>query len=131
MHQLDNLVIVFSKNPLYALIVTDASIRNNMATSVAHIYIYDRPVVKILHYTVNVTNTEAKLFIIRCDINQAANSQGILKIIIITDSIHSAKRIFDFLPHPFQVHATSILSELRKFFILNLNNCCGNYYTSV
>ena len=65
---------------------------------------------------------EAELFIIRCGINQVSNSQGILKIIIITDSIHSAKRIFDSLLHPFQVHTVSILSELRKFFTLNLDN---------
>ena len=65
---------------------------------------------------------EAELFAIRCSINQAANSQGISKIIIVTDLIHLAKRIFNSLSYPFQVHAVSILSKLRKFFTLNLDN---------
>ena len=68
-HQLDNLVIVFSENPLYALVVTDTSIRNNVATSITHIHIYNKPVVKTLHYAVNITSTEAKLFTIRFSIN--------------------------------------------------------------
>jgi len=122
LYQLDNLAIVSSENPSYALVVTDASIRNNVATSIAHIHICDKPVVKTLHHAVNVISIEAELFAIRCGINQASNSQGILKIIIVTDLIHSAKRIFDFLSYPFQVHAASILSKLRKFFTLNLDN---------
>jgi len=93
-----------------------------VATSIAYIHICDRPIVKTLHYTVNITSMEAELFAIRCSINQAANSQGISKIIVITDLIHLAKRIFNSLSHPFQVHAVSILSKLRNFCTLNLNN---------
>ena len=74
LHQLDNLTIVSSKKLSYALIVTNASIRNNVATSIAHIHICNRPVFKTLHHTVNVTSTEAELFAIRCGINQASNS---------------------------------------------------------
>ena len=120
--QLDNLVIVSSKNPLYTLIVTNASIRNNVATSITYIHICDRPIVKTLHHIVNVTSMKAELFAIRCSINQAANSQGISKIIVVTDLVHLAKRIFNSLSHPFQVHAISILSKLRKLFTLNLDN---------
>ena len=68
------------------------------------------------------TNTEAKLFTMRYGINQATNSQEISKIIVITNSIYSAKRIFDPLLYLFQLHVTSILSELRKFFTHNPNN---------
>jgi len=81
-------MIVSSKTLSYALIVTNISIRNNVATSIAHIYICNRPVFKTLHHTVNITSTEAELFAIRCGINQASNSQGILKIIIVTDLIY-------------------------------------------
>ena len=122
MQQLDNLAIVSSEDPLYVLIVTNASVKFNVATSIAHIHIYNKPVVKILHHTVNITSTEAKLFAIRCGINQATTSQGIVKIIVVTNLIHSAKRIFDPLSHLFQLHAVSILSELRKFFTHNPNN---------
>ena len=61
-----------------------------MATSIMHIHTHNRPVVKIIYHVVNVTSIEAKLFAIRYSINQATNIQGILKIIIVTDSIHSA-----------------------------------------
>ena len=122
MQQLDNLAIVSSEDPLYVLIVTNASVKFDVATSIAHIHICTKPVVKILHHTVNITSTEAKLFAIRCGINQATTSQGIVKIIVVTNLIHSAKRIFDPLSHLFQLHAVSILSELRKFFTHNPNN---------
>jgi len=45
--------------------------------------------------------TEAKLFAIRCGINQATNLNGINEIIVITDSIHATKRIFNPLLHSF------------------------------
>ena len=67
-------MIVSSEDPLYILVITDISIKNYIATSIAYIYICDRPIVKILHYAVNITNTEAKLFTIKCGINQATNS---------------------------------------------------------
>jgi len=60
---------------------------------------------------------EAELFIIRCGINQATNIQRILKIIVIIDLIHSAWKFFNSSYYPFQIHSTSILKELRKFFV--------------
>ena len=110
--QLDEITIISLENPSHALVITNASIKNNMATSIAYIYIHNRSVVKILHHTVNINNTEAKLFVIRYDINQATNSIGISKIVIITDSIHAAKKIFDPSLHLFQTHLVSILCEL-------------------
>ena len=89
MHQLDNLAIVFSKDLSYPLIVTNTSIKNDIATSIVHIHIYNKPVVETLHYMMNVTHTEAKLFTIRCGINQATNIQGISKIVVIIDLIYS------------------------------------------
>ena len=70
--------------------VTNASIKDNVVTFITHIYIHDRPIIKTLHYAVNITTTEAKLFTIRYSINQAINIKDILKIVIITDSLHIA-----------------------------------------
>jgi len=113
---------MFSENPSYALIVTDASIKNNVATSIVYIYTYNRPVVKTLHYMVNITSMEAGSFAIRCGINQVTNIQGISKIIVIIDSIYFTQRIFNILHYPFQFHSVSILKELRKFFVQNHGN---------
>jgi len=76
----------------------------------------------MIHHAANITSDEAKLFTIRCSINQATNLSGILKIIIITDSIHAARSIFDSSIHSLQVHLAAISKELREFFAMNSNN---------
>ena len=116
------MTIVSSENPLHTLVITDTSIKNNVATFIAHVYICNRPVTKTLYHIVNVNSMEAELFTIRCSINQAINSMGILKIIITTDSIYIAKKIFNLSSHLFQTHSVSILYKLWKFFALNQNN---------
>ena len=68
------------------------------------------------------TSTEAELFAIRYSINQAVCLPIISRIIIITNSIYAAKRIFDSLLYPFQIHISLISSELRKFFTKDCNN---------
>jgi len=103
-------------------VVTDTSIKNNVATSIAYIHVCDKPVIKTIHHAVNVLTTEAELFAIRCGINQATNIPDILKIVIITDSLHTSQRIFDSSVYPYQIHAAAISKELRRFFIKSCNN---------
>jgi len=79
----------------------DANIKNNTTTSISHIHVHNKPVIKTLHHTMNVMSIEAKPFAIRCRINQATISDNISKIIIIMDSIHAVKKIFNSLSHPF------------------------------
>ena len=83
------------------LVIMDASIKNNVATSISHIHIHNKPIVKMLHHAINITSTEAELFTIRCSINQATNLNDISKIIVVTDSIHTTRKIFDPTSHPF------------------------------
>ena len=64
-------------------------------------HIANSSLIKTLHYTVFVMSTEAELFAIRCGINQASNKENVSKIIVITNSIYVAKKIFDSLSHPF------------------------------
>jgi len=113
--ELDDLVLQNSLSST-ALIVTDASIKKNIATLVAHVHQANSPLVKTVHHAVFVTSSEAELFAMRCRINQACNKDNISKIIVITDSIHSVKLIFDSSLHPLQSHSAAILSELRLFF---------------
>ena len=120
--QLDNLAIESLSIPSHALIIMDASIKDNIATSISHIYIHNRPVTKTLHHAVNIMSTEAELFTIRCGINQATDYNNVSKIIVITDSIHAAKNIFNLSPHPYQVHIASILNELCIFFFHHQEN---------
>jgi len=105
-----------------ALVVTDASIKNDIDTSVSHIYLANYPLIKTVHHAIFVTSMEAELFAIRYGINQACIKEGVSKIIIVTDSIHAAEKIFDSKLHPYQSHTTAILSKLHCFFEANQEN---------
>ena len=121
-HQLDNMVIKASSSPSTAIVVTDASIKNNITISISHTYTHDNPITKTVHHVVHVTSTEAEIFTMRCSINQASNHNNISKIIIVTDSIHVARKIFNLSLYLFQVHSVAILTELRWFFLWHQNN---------
>ena len=117
--QLNKIVLQSSSSLYTAIVVIDASIKNDIVTSILHIHLVDHPLTKIVHHTVFVTSTEVELFAIRCGINQAYNKENMFKIIIVTDSIHAAKKIFNSKSHPYQIHTTAILSELHHFFAIS------------
>ena len=107
--QLDEMTLQSSSSPHTAIVVTDASVKKDIATSISHMHIYNHPLTKTVHHAVYVTSTEAELFAIRCGINQACCKKDISKIVVITNSIHTAKKIFDNKSHPYQLHTTAIL----------------------
>ena len=106
------MVLESSSSPLVTIVASDASIKNNVTTSIAHIHMVNKLLTKTIHHAVNVMSTEAELFAIRYGINQSLRFNNISKIIVITDSIHMAHKIFDSLVHPFQVQLAAILSDL-------------------
>ena len=120
--ELDEMVLRLSSDSKAALVVTDASIKNDIATSISHIHSYNRPLIKTVHYASFVTTTEAELFAIRCGINQSCGISNVSKIVVVTDSIHAARKIFDNGLHPYQIHTTAILSKLHNFFSSNKSN---------
>ncbi len=85
-------------------------------------YISNQPLIKTLYHAAFVTSTEAKLFAIKCGINQATSNNNISKIVVITDSIHTAKRIFNLSSHVLQIQSMAILGDLHHFFSKDLNN---------
>ena len=100
----------------------DASIKNDIATSISHIHFVDHSLTKMVHHAAFITSTEVELFTIRCGINQACNKENMSKIIIITDSIHAARKIFNSKSHPYQIHTMAILSRLHRFFAISQEN---------
>ena len=120
--ELDEMVPWISSSPTTAFVATDASIKNDIATSISHLHVANHPLVKTVHHATFITSMEAELFAIRCSINQACIKENVSKIIVITDSIHAAKKIFDSKLHPFQSHTTAILSKLDHFFNKNHEN---------
>ena len=90
--QLDNMVLEVPSSNFTAIVISDASIKNNITTSISHVHIANQLLIKILHYAILVTTIEAELFVIRCGINQACSKDNISKIIVVTDSIYAAKK---------------------------------------
>jgi len=117
--ELNEMVLNNSSIPNTTLVITNASIKNNIATFISHIHSANHSLIKTVHHASFVTSSEAELFAIRCGINQACSLDNISKIIIVTDSIHAARKIFNNNSSPFQIHTITILKELRKFFIAN------------
>ena len=116
------MVIEASSSQSIAIVISDTNIKNDIATSILHMHISNQLLIKTLHYAAFVTSTEAKLFAIRCGINQATSNNNVFKIIVITDSIHAAKRIFDLSFHLLQIQSMAILGDLYYFFSNDLNN---------
>jgi len=68
-HQLNDVAITSLLDHSHMLIISDSGIKNNIAISIAHIHICNRPIVKTIHHAANIISTEAELFTIRCSIN--------------------------------------------------------------
>ena len=100
-HQLDDMVLESSSSSSTAIIVSDASIKNNVNTSISHMHINNKPLTKTIHHAVHITSTKAELFAIRCGINQTTNFDNMSKIIVITDSIHAVRKFFKLSIHPY------------------------------
>ena len=69
-------------NPNTVIVIFDASIKNNITTSISHIYNGQNIIAKTIHYAMNITSTEAELFAIRCGINQAIQVPNVEQIIV-------------------------------------------------
>jgi len=121
-YQLDKMILESSSSSSTAIIASDASIKNNVAISILYTHMYNRPIIKMIHHTVHVTSTEAELFAIRCSINQASNFDNMSKIIVVTNSIHVARKIFKLFVYPYQIQSATILSDLHSFFEHHENN---------
>jgi len=100
---LNDIVLESFLSPSVAIVASDMSIENNIATSIAHIHTFNKPLTKTIHHAVHVMSTEAELFAIRCGINQSSILDNVFKIIVITDAIHAIKKIFNLSVHPYQL----------------------------
>jgi len=71
--KLNEMVLQSFSSPSMAIVVTDASIKNDIATSISHVHLVNHPLTKIVHHAAFVTSIKAELFAIRCNINQVCN----------------------------------------------------------
>ena len=57
------MVLRYFSDPHAALVIMDASIKNNIATSISHIHSANHPLIKTVHHASFVMSTEAKLLL--------------------------------------------------------------------
>ena len=105
-----------SSDPFSTIVVSDASIKNQVATSILRIHSFDKSIIETLHSAINITTAKTELFAIWYSINQAITNHNVKNIIVITDSLHITRRIFDSSTHSYQIHFATIFMELREFF---------------
>jgi len=101
MKNLEEVTFKASSNLFSTIVVSDASIKNQVATSISHIHSFDKPVVKILHRAINIATAETELFAIQYSINQAVADLNVKHIVVITDSLHITRKIFDSSTYPY------------------------------
>ena len=51
------------------VVISDMSIKNQVAISIVYIYSFNKPILKTLYYIVNILTIKTELFTIRCGIN--------------------------------------------------------------
>ena len=116
LYKLDSIILQALSDLYLAVIILNTSIKNQVATLISHIHLHNSPVIKTIHHAVNVSFTKAELFTIRYGINQATCLSNINCIFVITNSIHTTKRIFDSSLYLYQIHSVTISCKLREFF---------------
>ena len=121
-NKLKNVYRASKNNPNILFIITDASVKNNIAMSVTHIWKEQALITKATYHTMNISPTEAELFAIRCRISQAVHINDITNIVVVTDAISAAQKIFNISCHLFQLHSIAISQNLRVFFSKNPRN---------
>ena len=105
-----------------SLIISNTSIKNNIATLISYIRRDQEVTTKTVYYAMNVTPSEAEIFTMRYSINHTVHLYDVINIIVITDAILAAKQIFDMFIHPHQLHSIIISNNLRELINKNSNN---------
>ena len=73
------------------LVISDASVKNQVTTSILHIHQGWNIIAKTIYHTISITFTEIELFSIRYGVNQAVQVSNAKNIIIITNTIYTTK----------------------------------------
>ena len=88
LHKLNDFILQSLAEMNTVIVVSDVSIKNQVATSITYTHTHNNPIIKTIYYAINVTFTEVKLFTITYGINQAIQIANINCIVVITDSCY-------------------------------------------
>ena len=118
LQSLDQLCLEASSSSSTLVVVTDASVipsRRMLAVSAVHLWNLGQQVSFSKAPAGRTTASDAELFAIRLGIAKAT-SMAIERIILITDSLGSARQAVDPSVHPGQAYSLTVCSALRLFF---------------
>ena len=118
LESLDHFCLETSSSSSTLVVITDASAippRNMQAVSAAHIWNLGQQVLSSKAPAGRTTAPDAELFAIRLGVSKAT-SMDIERIILITDSLGSARRSVDPSVHSRQAHSLAVCSALQLFF---------------
>ena len=122
MKNLDKVMFKASSNLSSTIVVLDASIKNQVTTSISHIHSFNKLVIKTLHRAINITTAKVELFAIQYSINQAVANPNVKHIVVITNSLYTTRKILSSSTHlsklkvvdsnNFHIHFLSFLLDL-------------------
>ena len=118
LESLDHLCLEASSSPSTLVVATDTSVipsRCMQAISAVHIWNLGQQVTFSKALAGRTTASDAELFAIRLGVSKAT-SIDIEHIILITDSLGSARRSVDPSVHSGQAHSLAVCSAFRSFF---------------
>ena len=61
---LEEIMLRASSDPFSSIVVSDASIKNQVTTSISHIHSFNKPIIITLHSAINITIAKVELFAI-------------------------------------------------------------------
>jgi len=73
--KLNEIVLRALSNPFSTIVVSDASIKNHVTTLISYIHFYNKPIIKTMYRAIDITTTEAELFVICCGWNKSSSRQ--------------------------------------------------------
>jgi len=119
-HHLQNLNQAFRSSqtaPHNITIVADIGIKKSqVATAVAHIWSENSIVQCLQANSINVTSIEAELMAIRLGLIPTMEEENVHNIIVITDSIAAAKKVFESKTDPLQNMFILVTLAIDSFF---------------
>jgi len=119
-HHLQNLNQAFRSSQTLShniAIITDRGIKKSqVATVVAHIWTDNSIIQHLQVNSINITSIEAKLIAIHLGLIPAMEEENVHDIIVITDSIAAAKKIFESKTDPLQNMSIPVTSAINSFF---------------
>ena len=77
LHKLDKLILLVLVDSKTTIVISDVSIKNQVAMSITDIHIHNTLIINTIHHAINVTSTKAELLVIRCGLNQTTQLTNI------------------------------------------------------